>query len=70
VTIIPINGINPLTDPQSIYDGTYPLTREIHVLVRDNGPANATQLVKYLQSNAGQQMLAAAGYLPLIPQQN
>jgi len=46
------------------------LTREIHVLVRDNGPANATQLVKYLQSNAGQQMLAAAGYLPLIPQQN
>jgi ABC-type phosphate transport system substrate-binding protein len=68
VSIITIDGVNPLTNPQSVYDGTYPFTRQIHILVRDNAPANANQLVKYLQSDAGQQMLAADGYLPLIPQ--
>ena len=70
VSVISINGINPLTDPRSVYDGTYPLTRQIHILVRDNAPANATQLVKYLQSDAGQKILEADGYLPLIPQSN
>jgi ABC-type phosphate transport system substrate-binding protein len=68
VSVITIDGINPLTDSQSVYTGTYPLTRKIHILVRDNAPANATQLLKYLQSDAGQQMLATDGYLPLIPQ--
>jgi ABC-type phosphate transport system substrate-binding protein len=70
LSVIAIDDINPLTDPRSVYDGTYPLTRQIHILVRDNAPANATKLVKYLQSDAGQQMLAADGYLPLIPQSN
>jgi ABC-type phosphate transport system substrate-binding protein len=70
VSVISVDGINPLTNPQSVYDGAYPLTRQIHILVRNNTPANATQLVKYLQSDAGQKMLAADGYLPLVPQSN
>ena len=68
VKVISIDGINPLTNPQSIYDGTYPLSRKIHVLIRDDGADSATQLVKYLQSSLGQKLLADAGYLPLSPQ--
>jgi ABC-type phosphate transport system substrate-binding protein len=68
VDVLPIDGINPLTSPQSVYDGTYPMSREIHILVRQNSSADVMQLVQYLESSVGQQALAEAGFLPLLQQ--
>jgi hypothetical protein len=67
VSVVTVDGIDPLANPQSVYDGTYKLSRKIHILVRENTGSETQQLVQYLQSNAGQKMLADAGYLPLMP---
>jgi hypothetical protein len=68
VRVIPIDGIDPLKNPQSIYDGSYKLSRKIHLLIRENSTNGALQLVQYSLSSDGQKMLADAGYLPLSPQ--
>ena len=65
IDVVSINGVNPLTDTQAIYDGTYPLSREIHVITRSNCSLSTTQFVDYLLSGQGQQALVNAGYLPL-----
>jgi len=63
-----INGIDPLTEPESIYDGSYPFSRKIHLLVRQNSSADTMQMADYLLSPEGQQLMAEAGYLPLRTQ--
>jgi hypothetical protein len=67
VRALAIDGIDPMTDTQSIYDGAYPLSRKIHILVRENGPARAVELADSLVSAEGQEMLTGAGYLPVRP---
>ncbi|MGP8079382.1 MAG: substrate-binding domain-containing protein [Dehalococcoidales bacterium] len=67
VRVVSVDGINPMTDPQSIYDGTYKFSEKIHFLVRDNDTATQS-LANYLLSAAGQKIIANAGYLPMVPQ--
>jgi len=68
VNVLAIDGIDPLASPQSVYDGTYKLSREIHLLIRDDSSSEVIQIAQYLESEAGQQALAEAGYLPVLPQ--
>jgi hypothetical protein len=67
VRVLSVDGINPMTDTQSIYDGTYKFSQKIHLLIRDNDPVPET-LANYLLSTAGQKIIANAGYLPAVPQ--
>ena len=66
VSVVSVDGINPMTDPQSIYDGTYKFSRQIHLLIRDNSPDSVVRLAEFLQSSSGQKLITNAGYLPLI----
>src|SRR5271157_3339193 len=62
-----VDGIAPLADPKVIYDGSYPFSRRIHILVREPSAKDALKLVNYLLSPQGQELIKAAGYLPLPP---
>ena len=66
VSVVSVDGINPLTDPQSIYDGTYKFSRKIYLLTRQNSSDSVSAIVNYLQSASGQKLIADAGYLPLV----
>jgi ABC-type phosphate transport system substrate-binding protein len=66
VSVVSVDGINPLENPQSVYDGSYKFSRKIHLLIRNDSPASAMNLVNFLQSQAGQKLIANAGYLPII----
>jgi hypothetical protein len=66
VSVVSVDGINPITDPQSIYDGTYKFSRKIYLLTRQNSSGSVSELVNYLQSPSGQKLIADAGYLPLV----
>ncbi len=65
IKVISINGIDPLQDTEAIYNGEYPLSREIHVVTRTDCSPSVSQLVSYLLSPVGQKALSDAGYLPL-----
>ncbi len=65
VRVLSIDGIDPLTNPASVYDGSYPFSRQIHLLVKNDAPANVKALGELLTSLAGQQFMADSGYLPL-----
>jgi hypothetical protein len=67
VRAIAIDGIDPITDAQSIYGGSYLLSRKIHVLTRKSAPAAAQSFVQFLLSPGGQQLIAQAYFLPLPP---
>jgi hypothetical protein len=65
IMALSINGTEPLSDPQVIYDGTYQLGKRIHILTVDPPPAPAEALVQYLLSTAGQAKIAEIKLLPL-----
>jgi ABC-type phosphate transport system substrate-binding protein len=65
IDVVSIDGINPMTDSQAVYDGTYLLSRKIEIITRQNCSPATQQFVNYLLSTAGQQTLSNAGYLPL-----
>jgi ABC-type phosphate transport system substrate-binding protein len=65
VQVISINGIDPVEEPQAIYNGTYPLSRKIHLLTTDNASQNINDFVDYMLSPWGQAVIESAGYLPL-----
>jgi ABC-type phosphate transport system substrate-binding protein len=67
VKVLPIDGINPLTDINSIYNGNYPFGRKIHLLLPDNNSTEETQLATFLQSSQWQILIASIGYLPASP---
>jgi hypothetical protein len=64
VSVIAIDGVDPVVAPQSVYDGTYPLTRRIHLLTGANCP-ESEGLAQFLLSPDGQKVIQDAGYLPL-----
>ena len=66
VSIVSIDGIDPIANPQSVYDGTYPLSRRIHLLTGENC-VDTDGLAQFLLSPEGQQVVQDAGYLPLPP---
>jgi hypothetical protein len=63
--VVSINGINPVTDIDAIYNGTYPLSRKIYLISRKNLSPDAQKFENYLLSADGQNALANAGLLPL-----
>jgi len=65
VSVVSINGINPMLDTKAVYDGSYLLSRKIHVITRQNDSPAVSDFTIYLLSQNGQQALAEAGYLPL-----
>lgn len=67
VRTIAIDGVNP-SDPAAIYDGTYRLSRKIHVLTKKNPSKDAQAFVSFLKTDAGQSAVARAHFLPLQTQ--
>jgi hypothetical protein len=65
VRVVPVDGVDPSDDPAEVYNGAYPLSRKIHVLVRQPPPPGAAGFVQFLQSAAGQSLIDQAGFLPL-----
>lgn len=65
INVVSIDGIDPMNNTQAIYDGSYLLSRKIHLISQEN-PSPATEhLINYLISADGQQVLKDIGYLPL-----
>jgi hypothetical protein len=65
VRVLAIDGIDPVENVSAVYDGSYLLSREIHILTRENPSSPATEMVQYLLSAEGQALIENAGYLPL-----
>jgi hypothetical protein len=65
INALRIEGIDPLADPQAIYDESYPLSRRIHILTQESTPEATTALLQYLLSPAGQAKIAGIKFLPL-----
>lgn len=63
--LLAIDGVQP-TD-ETIADGTYPLAGYNYVVLRADEPENspARRLAEYMVSDAGQQVVSNAGFLPL-----
>jgi len=66
VSVVSINGINPMLDTKAVYDGSYLLSRKIHVITRQNDLAGSIRFHNLFIIPKGQQALAEAGYLPLL----
>ena len=64
VNVVSIDGVDPVATPQSVYDGTYPLSRKIHLLTGENC-SETDGLAEFLLSPEGQKVVQDAGYLPL-----
>ncbi len=64
VNVVSIDGVDPVAAPQSVYDGTYPLSRKIHLLTGQNC-SETDGLAQFLLSPDGQKVVQDAGYLPL-----
>ncbi|MBN1368446.1 MAG: hypothetical protein JW967_11030 [Dehalococcoidales bacterium] len=64
-TVVSVSGINPVDDITAIYNGTYPLSRKIHLLTRQKISPPADRFREYILSQDGQQAMASAGFLPL-----
>ena len=69
VSVVSVDGINPMTNTAAVYNGTYKFSRKIHLLVRENGPVSALKLVDFLRSASGQTLITNSGYLPLMNSQ-
>jgi hypothetical protein len=69
VKVISIDGIDPVAEPQAIYSGTYPLSREIHLITADNSSEFVNAFVDYVLSPSGQELIESAGYLPLLDEE-
>ena len=65
VRVLTINGIDPVVNPQSIYDGSYPFSRKIHLLIKDNSSTELQNFANLMVSQVGQQFMKDSGYLPL-----
>jgi ABC-type phosphate transport system substrate-binding protein len=65
--VVSVDGINPITNIQSIYDGTYRFSRKIHLYIRQNSSAAILNFAHLLQSDGGQKLIQDAGYLPIPP---
>jgi hypothetical protein len=65
VRALSVDGVDPLGDPQVIYDGTYAFSRKIHVLVRQPTSHAARELVDLLLSGEGQKLVEQTGFLSL-----
>jgi phosphate transport system substrate-binding protein len=63
VRMIAIDGAAPTAD--SILDGSYPLTSEVFTVIRAGDGGSTRALFDWLQTEEGQNAIAATGYVPL-----
>jgi len=54
-----------LPDIQHVRDGSYPISRSLHVMAPKNGPPEARAFVDFLLSSQGQGIVKKSGYLPV-----
>ncbi len=66
VRAVSIDGINPITDIQAIYDGRYLLSRKIYALTRQSPSEVVEGYVRFLLSSEGQMAVEQASFLPLL----
>jgi len=52
-----------LPDIQHVRDGSYPISRSLHVLLAKKGPSEARDFVNFLLSKQGQEIVRKSGYL-------
>jgi hypothetical protein len=60
-----IDDVDPLSSPDVIYNGTYPLSRKIYLVVKKPAAKDPEELVKFLLSAEGQKLVEKARFLPL-----
>jgi phosphate transport system substrate-binding protein len=51
-------------DPEAVYRGDYPLTRDMNLYVRPRGPALANGLITFITSREGQMVVRDGGLVP------
>jgi phosphate transport system substrate-binding protein len=65
---VPVSALRGLpavkADPEAVYKGEYPLTRDFELYVRSNGPRLANGLITYVTSLDGQKLVHEAGWVP------
>lgn len=54
-----------LPDIQHVRDGSYPISRSLHILLSKQGPSEARDFVNFLLSKQGQEIVRKSGYLPV-----
>jgi len=54
-----------LPDIQHVRDGSYPISRGLHVILLKNAPPEARAFVDFLLSPRGQEIVKQSGYLPV-----
>jgi len=62
---VDVDGQSILPDIAHIRDGSYPISRGLHVLLPKDASATARDFVQYLLSSEGQKIVADVGYLPV-----
>lgn len=60
-----VNGVPVSPAIEHIRDGSYPISRGLHVLLPKKASAAARDFVDYLLSDAGQRIVKETGYLPI-----
>jgi hypothetical protein len=65
ISVVSIDGIDPIQNTQAIYNGTYLLSRKIHVITSADCSTTVMNFIDFLLSQSGQQLLINTGYLPL-----
>ena len=65
VVLIAVDGVAPTSE--TIGKGTYPLTTEVYIVIRENTPEDSTARLfrDWLLSEEGQEVVAGSGYVPL-----
>jgi len=54
-----------LPDILHVRDGSYPISRSLHVLLAKKGPSEARDFANFLLSKQGQEIVRKSGYLPV-----
>ncbi len=65
IQVVSINSINPMTDITSVYSGSYPFSRKIHLVTRQNPSSDVDSIISSLLTPEGQDLLENIGFLPL-----
>ncbi|MGQ9682752.1 MAG: hypothetical protein ACUVX9_09470 [Anaerolineae bacterium] len=65
VEVVTVGGIDPLQNTAAIYEGSYPLSRRIHLLTRQDPSPEAQAIAAFFLSQEGQDVVRRAGYLRL-----
>lgn len=63
IKLLQINGVAPTKE--TIRADTYPITSEFFIVTTNKSTANTQQLIEWILSNEGQNLVEEAGYVPV-----